>query len=546
MEKERSNDQKHQNKQTKNSEELSESKNNSQVSTSFAFQQQFTSERREVSVTDSSSFLLFAQIIVCGTLFGIATILLWQLPFSTRFRNRLEPVASMPVQQDELECSRTCRIQLVESIAQNLTFPVEYSQQPALSTFSAWNILINSAKNSLLIAAYKSSLRGKHVLGEQALNNISFQGEKMFEALISAGLDRGIQIKMVENAVAKDKGDNEDGNSLAKRGVLNRRLIVADNKHFYLGSANLDWRSLTHKMEMGVLVQDCPCLSRDLARIFEIYWQASEKKCAKEVQRMIQQMPPAFYNSQKPLAIFDGENNKLDVHLSASPRSLNSPRRSWDLNDIVEAIKNAKTFIFIHVMDYFPMFLYTQKGKYWPPIDNDIREAILRGVKIKIISTALHFPNKGLGFLKSLEVLGERHSGGSVSVKIFKVPADSFAYQPVLQRDRRTHKKFLMTDDTLIIGTSNWSGDYFEDLGTGVAIVLKQTEKRRKIPQIFKQMKNLFERDWNSNYAHLLNFYIKNCLEENEGKESNEICEIEKDPNLLTNFVDINKTTSTQ
>nr|CAD2207181.1 unnamed protein product [Meloidogyne enterolobii] len=92
MEKEESNEQKHQ-----NSENLSESKNN-QVSTSFAFQHQFrrnsiqnqtNSVRREVSVTDSSSFLLFAQIIVCGTLFGIATILLWQLPFSTRFRNRV-------------------------------------------------------------------------------------------------------------------------------------------------------------------------------------------------------------------------------------------------------------------------------------------------------------------------------------------------------------------------------------------------------------------------------------------------------------------------
>ncbi|CAK5083757.1 unnamed protein product [Meloidogyne enterolobii] len=197
MEKEKSNDQKHQ-----NSENLSESKNNCQVSTSFAFQHQFrrnsiqnqtNSERREGSVTDSS-FLLFAQIIVCGTLFGIATILLWQLPFSTRFRNRLEPVASMPVQQDELECSRTCRIQLVESIAQNLTFPVEYSQQPALSTFSAWNLLINSAKNSLLIAAYKSSLRGKHVLGEQALNNISFQvmkGNNIFKLLYSLSLGKG-------------------------------------------------------------------------------------------------------------------------------------------------------------------------------------------------------------------------------------------------------------------------------------------------------------------------------------------------------------------
>uniref|UniRef100_A0A914LQ48 Uncharacterized protein n=1 Tax=Meloidogyne incognita TaxID=6306 RepID=A0A914LQ48_MELIC len=167
MEKERSNDQKHQNKQTKNSEELSESKNSSQVSTSFAFQQQFrrnsvqnqtTSERREVSVTDSSSFLLFAQIIVCGTLFDleIGWSLLLQCLFNRMNWNVLELV--------------------VESIAQNLTFPVEYSQQPALSTFSAWNILINSAKNSLLIAAYKSSLRGKHVLGEQALNNISFQG----------------------------------------------------------------------------------------------------------------------------------------------------------------------------------------------------------------------------------------------------------------------------------------------------------------------------------------------------------------------------------
>uniref|UniRef100_A0A914LRI3 Uncharacterized protein n=1 Tax=Meloidogyne incognita TaxID=6306 RepID=A0A914LRI3_MELIC len=101
MEKERSNDQKHQNKQTKNSEELSESKNSSQVSTSFAFQQQFrrnsvqnqtTSERREVSVTDSSSFLLFAQIIVCGTLFDleIGWSLLLQCLFNRMNWNVLE------------------------------------------------------------------------------------------------------------------------------------------------------------------------------------------------------------------------------------------------------------------------------------------------------------------------------------------------------------------------------------------------------------------------------------------------------------------------
>ena len=92
----------------------------------------------------------------------------------------------------------------------------------------------------------------------------------------------------------------------------------------------------------------------------------------------------------------------------------------------------------------------------------------------------------------------------------------------------------------LIIGTSNWAGDYFEDIGTGVAVVLRQIEKG-KTPRIFKQIKNLFERDWNSNYAHLLDKYMENCLKSGE-KISNEICEKEKDPKLLSNVITNNKT----
>ncbi|KAF7639609.1 hypothetical protein Mgra_00000933 [Meloidogyne graminicola] len=426
---------------------LNEAKNS--VSTSSALQQtinyrrnsinyETTFERRKKEFFDFS--FLFAQICVYGIIFGILIILIWQLPFSTKFRNTVDLII---IQQNELECSKTCRINLVESIVQNLSFPKEYSQQPALSTFIVWNKLINNAKHSILIAAYKSSLRGKHVLGELNSNNISLQGEQIFETIINNGKE--IQIKMVENAVSKDKGDNEDGISLAKRNVINRRvlnlkqiyntgimhskMIISDNKHFYLGSANLDWRSLTQKMELGVLVEDCPCLGRDLSKIFEIYWRTSEKKNANDVQKIIQQMPPALYNSQRPLRILDEENNKLAVHLSSSPRSMNNLKRSWDLNDIVEAIKNSKKEIFIHVMDYFPMFLYTQKGKYWPPIDNAIREAIIRGVKIKIISTALHFPNKGLGFLKSLQVLGERQGESSVTVMMtIKINLKSIIY----------------------------------------------------------------------------------------------------------------------
>lgn len=38
----------------------------------------------------------------------------------------------------------------------------------------------------------------------------------------------------------------------------------------YIGSANSDWRSLTQVKEMGVYIQDCPCMAKDLGKIFDV------------------------------------------------------------------------------------------------------------------------------------------------------------------------------------------------------------------------------------------------------------------------------------
>lgn len=40
----------------------------------------------------------------------------------------------------------------------------------------------------------------------------------------------------------------------------------------------------------------------------------------------------------------------------------------------------------------------------------------MRGVHVRIIAAALHFPSTGLHFLKSLETLSEIPSAGSVEV----------------------------------------------------------------------------------------------------------------------------------
>jgi hypothetical protein len=66
------------------------------------------------------------------------------------------------VRKTEVEsCYQTCRLTIVESVPQNLTI----TKYPVLSTFEAWQYLITTARTSIDVAAYKSSLRGKHTLG---------------------------------------------------------------------------------------------------------------------------------------------------------------------------------------------------------------------------------------------------------------------------------------------------------------------------------------------------------------------------------------------
>jgi phospholipase D3/4 len=89
---------------------------------------------------------------------------------------------------------------------------------------------------------------------------VDFQGEIIFQALLKAGTDRKIAIKIAQNAPTQDN-PNVDTEVLVKRkaaqvrslnfakllggGVLHTKFWIVDRKHVYLGSANMDWRSLT-------------------------------------------------------------------------------------------------------------------------------------------------------------------------------------------------------------------------------------------------------------------------------------------------------------
>src|SRR5262249_35916542 len=54
--------------------------------------------------------------------------------------------------------------------------------------------------------------------------------------------------------------------------IMHQKVWIFDQRHLYLGSANMDWKSITQVKEMGVAVEDSPELAADAARYFEAWW----------------------------------------------------------------------------------------------------------------------------------------------------------------------------------------------------------------------------------------------------------------------------------
>ena len=87
----------------------------------------------------------------------------------------------------------------------------------------------------------------------------SLQGADIFDKLCSLE-DRGVKLRVVQNPPSKEfpnldsyylesKGLAEvqsiDVSRLVGEGIMHTKLWIIDQKHFYVGSANMDWRALT-------------------------------------------------------------------------------------------------------------------------------------------------------------------------------------------------------------------------------------------------------------------------------------------------------------
>lgn len=282
-------------------------------------------------------------------------------------------------------------------------------------------------------------------------------------------------------------------------GVLHTKFWIVDRKHIYIGSANMDWRSLTQVKELGVVIYNCSKLAEDLHKIFESYWVMGHSRSS------IPDPWPAKYNTNinqdRPLLV-EGNNMSSRIYIAASPPSFCPDSRSQDLDAILSVIDEAERYIDLSVMEYFPTAQFSHPPRYWPIIDDALREsAFERNVKVRmLISCGRDSDPAMLPFLKSLSSLNSPSQNINIEVKLYIVPV---ANQSDIPHSRVNHSKFMVTDKVAYIGTSNWSEEYFvTTAGVGLVVSSQHAPHPAGGTQGLQgQLRAVFNRDWHSQFA---------------------------------------------
>ncbi|EHB18342.1 Phospholipase D3 [Heterocephalus glaber] len=301
------------------------------------------------------------------------------------------------------------------------------------------------------------------------------------QADLQALLQSGAQVRMVDM-------------QKLTHGVLHTKFWVVDQTHFYLGSANMDWRSLTQVKELGVVMYNCSCLAQDLTKIFEAYWYLGQ--AGSSIPSTWPRPYDTRYNQETPMEICLNGTPAL-AYLASAPPPLCPSGRTPDLKALLNVVDNARSFIYIAVMNYLPTMEFSHPRRFWPSIDDGLRRAAYeRGVKVRLlISCWGHSEPSMRSFLLSLAALRDNHTHIDIQVKLFVVPADEA--QARIPYARVNHNKYMVTERATYIGTSNWSGNYFTETA-GTSLLVAQNGRGG----LRSQLEAVFLRDWDSPYSH--------------------------------------------
>jgi len=463
------------------------------------------------------------------------------------------------------DTTRNPRASLVESIPVGLeslrgTPGIEYTEDVLVRLTLAAQSTID------LTAMYWALLPDPKSVDEQGFTDKQFEqmgadhGRALYDALRDAAR-RGVSIRILQSpgfSGQKQESDtlrqefpdrisihNVDMSKWYGSGIMHQKIWIFDSIHLYLGSANMDWKSLTQVKEMGVAAEDCPQLAADATKYFETWWTFSalnptNQEVFDPSVRIDRHVPPwsaliptqkrskspldeAKYETQycirNPLRLsLNGET--CGVFLSGCPQEVLGKERTWDGEGLVHTIDDAQKSVCISVMDFAPAGLYSRPSAgppigdegiiptdtpvWWPLLTDPLLSAVLtRKLYVRLLvskwahTSALIEPM--LRALQSAADAGRADpymSSGQLEIKLFMVPgwnSTSGSNRKYPGHTRVNHTKYIVTDRRINIGTSNMTWDYFASTAG--------SSFNTDHPALLQTLQAVFDRDWASSYA---------------------------------------------
>ena len=387
-------------------------------------------------------------------------------------------------------------------------------------------------------------------------------GRTLFQALRDAAA-RGVTIRIVQSPGFSGKKQESDslreefpdrvlirsvdmGKWYGGGGIMHQKIWIFDARHLYLGSANMDWKSISQVKEMGVALEDCPELAADAGKYFDAWWTFSALEPASvevfdPVARINRRVPswstlvPLAQRAESPLAAAEyatglNRENPLSLEVSGerggmfltgSPDEVRGSGRTWDGDGLVQTIDDARRSICVSVMDFGPIGLYSRQSAgvsladqqglipnntpvWWPAlVDALLSAALTRKVYVRLlVSKWAHTSRLIEPLLIALQKAADAGRtdslmrSGQLEIKQFIIPGwDSTvgSNRKFPGHTRVNHTKYIVTDRRMNIGTSNMTWDYFA--------ATAGSSLNDDHPTLVRTLQAVFDRDWASSYA---------------------------------------------
>lgn len=355
-----------------------------------------------------------------------------------------------------LSPARAQSLELVES------FPVEsdFDQPDLRETQTVWLEMIAAARSEIAWHVFYVA----HEPGEAS--------QAVLDALVAAA-DRGVNVRLLVDTKFRQVYPQtleqlEQHPRIAVRssavgqwygGVMHAKALFVDGQDGFLGSANLDWRSLDHIREIGLRFRSAE-LVRPYLETFNWEWEhAGEARPPSAPPSVVSR--PVLVEGSRLLATF-------------SPEPLLGPETASDLQEILKLIDGAKQEVSVALHSYSP--LNFQGGGYDPTLDLALRRASLRGVKVRLMVSHWKEGETESEHLRSLDELNR------TEVRACRIPEASQGEIPFA---RVHHCKYLVVDGRQAwLGTANWGPDYFH-AGRNLGVVMLDGPLPGRLQELF-------------------------------------------------------------